>query len=217
MSQFEEIGERYGMNFTNAKPWIPPEAIDYYENLLNEKSRVLEYGAGYSTLWLAQQGIAEVVSLESDPEWYTALKEQLEGYSNVTLIFAEDYDEKDYVPDRKDHTFDVIMIDGIGRSKCLEHVLNSKLLAEGGVIAYDDADRKRQGSSQAEHQADFASLENKGFILNYVPKDSWDPNRILPQTLFAVSTEKIKKPRKTVTKSKTRGRSVIRKSSTPQE
>ena len=95
--------------------------------------------------------------------------------------------------------------------------MNSKLLAEGGVIAYDDADRKRQGSSQAEHQADFASLENKGFILNYVPKDSWDPNRILPQTLFAVSTEKIKKPRKTVTKSKTRGRSVIRKSSTPQE
>ena len=113
MSQFGEVGARYKMNFKNAKPWIPKEAIDYYENLLNEKSRVLEYGAGYSTLWLAQQGVAEVVSLESNPEWYAELENQLEDYPNVTLIFAEDYHEKNYVPDREDHTFDVIMIDGI--------------------------------------------------------------------------------------------------------
>jgi predicted O-methyltransferase YrrM len=217
MSQFEEIGERYGMDFKNAKPWIPPAAIDYYENLLNEKSRVLEYGAGYSTLWLAQQGVAEVISLESDPEWYAALKDQLEDYPNVTLIFAEDYHEKNYIPDREDHSFDVIMIDGIFRSKCLAKVLNSKLLAEGGVIAYDDAERRLQGSSQAEHQADFDSLENKGFIMNYMPRSNPDPLRIPVQTLFAVSTEKIKKPRKTITKSQTRGRSVIEKSSTPQE
>ena len=199
------------MNFSNAKPWIPPEAIDYYENLLNEKSRVLEYGAGYSTLWLAQQGVAEVVSLESDPEWYAALTEQLVDYPNVTLIFAEDYHETNYVPDRKDHTFDIIMIDGIKRSKCLEQVLASKFLAEGGIIAYDDADQRLQGSNQVGFQTDFASLEGRGFILNYVPRDSWDPRRILPQTLFATSTEKIKKPRKAVSKS-ARGRKKSRES-----
>jgi predicted O-methyltransferase YrrM len=188
------------MDFRDAKPWMHTEAVEHYADLLNEKTRVLEYGAGYSTVWLAQQGVAEVVSLESDPEWYGELQTQLAAYSNVTLIFAEDYDEKNYIPDREDHSFDVIMIDGIKRSKCLEQVLGNKLLAEGGVIAYDDADRRLQGNSQVEHQADFDSLENRGFIMNYVPRTHYDPKRILPQTLFAVSTEKIKKPRKVVSK-----------------
>ena len=200
MSQFGEVGARYNMNFKNAKPWIPKEAIDYYTNLLTEKSRVLEYGAGYSTLWLAQQGVAEVVSLESNAEWYEELKVHLEGYPNVTLIFAEDYHEKNYVPDREDHTFDVIMIDGICRSNCLEQVLNSKLLAEGGVIAYDDAEHRYHWrvETRGRLQADFALLENRGFIMNYLPRTHYDPKRILRQTLFATSTEKIKKPRKAV-------------------
>lgn len=198
MSQFGEVGARYNMNFKNAKPWIPPQAIDYYENLLNEKTRVLEYGAGYSTLWLAQQGVAEVVSLESNSEWYEELKVHLEGYPNVTLIFAEDYYEKNYISDREAHSFDIIMIDGIFRPKCLEQALDNKLLAEGGVIAYDDADRRLQGNSQVEHQADFALLENRGFIMDYVPTTSYDPKKIVGQTLFATSTEKIKKPRKAV-------------------
>ena len=56
------------MDFRDAKPWMHTEAVEHYADLLNEKSRVLEYGAGYSTVWLAQQGVAEVVSLESDPK-----------------------------------------------------------------------------------------------------------------------------------------------------
>ena len=189
------------MDFKDAKPWMHPAAVEHYSNIINEKSRVLEYGAGYSTLWLAQQGVAEVVSLESDPEWYDELQKQLVGYPNVTLIFAEDYHEKNYISDREDHSFDIIMIDGISRSKCLAQVLNSKFLAEGGVIAYDDAERRLHGSSKGEHQSDFDSLENKGFILNYVPSKTHDPRSIPPQTLFASSTEKIKKV-KPVTKSK---------------
>ena len=34
--------------------------------------------------------------------------------------------------------------------------------------------------------------------MNYLPRTHYDPKRILRQTLFATSTEKIKKPRKAV-------------------
>ena len=109
--------------------------------------------------------------------------------------------------EQNDEMFDLIFIDGDHRYEQAKKDLDNSMpcLAEGGIIAYDDADQRLQGSNQVGFQTDFASLEGRGFILNYVPRDSWDPRRILPQTLFAVSTEKIKKPRKAVSK-KPRGR-----------
>ena len=42
----------------------------------------------------------------------------------------------------------------------LTSIPGSSAYFKGGVIAYDDAERRLLGSSQAEHQADFDSLEN---------------------------------------------------------
>ena len=36
-------------------PWLPPAAVNYLDQLLSPEMRVLEYGAGGSTLWLAER------------------------------------------------------------------------------------------------------------------------------------------------------------------
>jgi hypothetical protein len=55
-------------------PWIPPSATRRIRRRLSPAARVLEIGAGMSTLWLAAR-CGSLLSIEADRQWHDRLAE----------------------------------------------------------------------------------------------------------------------------------------------
>lgn len=139
-------------------PWWTFSSIRAVETYLAAAPRrVFEYGCGASTLWLAARS-RQVVSIEPDPDWHAMVLGELAGRDNVELRlvavqntgrigsqkdgFAGQYFD-DFVAaiDAETEPFDVIVIDGRAREACLKAALPH--LADGGIIVFDDTNRKR--------------------------------------------------------------------------
>ena len=66
-------------------PWFTYPAIDYIRQLDLSEKTIFEWGAGFSTLFWSSRA-KSVISVETDPLWYSLLKPQLA--SNCELILA---------------------------------------------------------------------------------------------------------------------------------
>lgn len=139
-------------------PWWTFSSIAAVETYLAAAPRrVFEYGCGASTLWLAARS-RQVVSIEPDPEWHAMVLGDLKGRDNVELRLApaqssgrigsqkdgfagQYFDDFVAAIDAETEPFDVIVIDGRAREACLEAALPH--LADGGIIVFDDTNRKR--------------------------------------------------------------------------
>lgn len=148
--------------------WWSYPAIKEVEAFLAERpaARVFEFGAGASTVWLARRA-GSVVSVEHDTGFaetvHTLLRQQDFG-DRVELHTSpptpagpsttvrsgraghlED-DFGDYVStiDRVGGEFDVIVVDGRARVDAFDRALDH--LAPGGLIVFDNVNRKRYRS-----------------------------------------------------------------------
>ncbi len=127
--------------------------------------RVLEWGCGGSTVYfprfLASRGIPyRWWSVEYDRDWYRAVAERVKDDGNVKValfaVVGEDpwsracrMDEYVSFPATLGETFDVILVDGRKRRRCL---LEAKsLLAPGGVVLLHDAQRRRYRCALADY------------------------------------------------------------------
>lgn len=118
--------------------------------------RMLEWGAGGSTVWFADhlpEG-ASLTSVEHDEQWLSQVAAQLGHRPNVRLLHRPataalgrnaTIEEEEAVPlDSYVHAvdgerFDVILVDGYARGACLRQA--QALLAAGGTIFLHDAQR----------------------------------------------------------------------------
>lgn len=140
-------------------PWWTFKAADEVSEFLTSRpdARVLEWGAGASTLWLARRA-AEVTAIEHDPTWGADVESLAQG--NVTvLVQPPEPSSAPTVPSAKPgfdgldfsryvqriHEvgghFDLIVIDGRAREACLTEAVAH--LAPGGLIVFDNVDRQR--------------------------------------------------------------------------
>jgi hypothetical protein len=123
-------------------------------------ARVFEYGAGASTVWLAKRA-SRVESVEHDAAWAEDVRELLAGTANVKVhvvpatpatiatvarsgrVGHTDLDFGDYVAaiDQVGGLFDLIVVDGRARTHAFHRSLDH--LADGGVIVFDNLERKR--------------------------------------------------------------------------
>jgi predicted O-methyltransferase YrrM len=121
--------------------WLVPEASRFLATIIKPEFRVLETGAGGSTIWFARR-CASVVSYEHNPAWYDRVKRALEqaGLKNVDLRFRPEYGEKgvEVFPGK---SFDLILVDGVGR--CLIISSTIPLLKSGGYLVLDNSDRTK--------------------------------------------------------------------------
>ena len=72
--------------FGNPIPWWCYSANAFVAERIKPDMRVLEFGAGASTLWLARHA-SSVVSMENDHAWFSHLVSGVP--SNVTLLYRE--------------------------------------------------------------------------------------------------------------------------------
>ncbi len=143
-------------------PWWTFEAADAVDGFLRERpgARVLEWGSGASTIWLARRA-GTVVTIEHDPGWAARTTRGLaaHGAGNVRLHVVEPLPGPGGVRSAKrgfegldftayadaiedlDGDFDLVVIDGRAREACLVRAVDR--LADGGLVVFDNVDRSR--------------------------------------------------------------------------
>jgi hypothetical protein len=116
-------------------PWYTYPAIELLRNKSFRGKRVLEFGAGQSTLWWSKQA-EHVTSFEDNAEWHKYLVPQLPQNATVHLVdnVLSNFDSLVASSDR----FDVIIIDGLDRFTAAAKSFD--LLAPNGVFILDNAE-----------------------------------------------------------------------------
>lgn len=135
----------------DATPWYVYGAVEFLNERLPDDVTVFEYGSGSSTLWWGKRS-GKVHTVEHNTRWKERMKDAVpknitlhhrklgEGYETSVLLSGE--------------TYDVIVIDGRNRDKCLGHSL--KALTDRGVIIFDD-------SNWDKYQKTISYLKSTGF------------------------------------------------------
>jgi hypothetical protein len=140
-------------------PWWTFRAAKEVEEFLASRvdSRIFEWGSGASTFWLASRS-ATVQSVEHDVDWAAAMQRDLPSNAAVRAVVPQrrspvvvgsrkagfsGLDFTDYVAaiDETEGPYDLIVVDGRAREACLERAV--KRLAPGGLIVFDNVERRR--------------------------------------------------------------------------
>lgn len=126
--------DKYG----NPLPWFTYPSIDFLETKLDKEMEVFEYGCGNLTLWLAKK-TKHITSVEHDKRWYEKIKKELP--ENTTLLYKQlGTDEYIKSVGLNNKQYDVIIIDGRNRNKCMKEVV--KYLKDDGFIILDNSERE---------------------------------------------------------------------------
>lgn len=143
LAQSPTLINKLTMPKISSVPLWAPEAVGKISEFLmgRSKAKILEFGSGGSTIWLSSYDV-DLISIEHDQSWFSALQSKLEDQkiSNVRLL----YREKPYfkiADEFPDHHFDLILVDGRDRNKCIQASL--KKVKNGGLLVLDDAQRTR--------------------------------------------------------------------------
>jgi hypothetical protein len=132
-----------------AIPWLGYRGIRRIASIVGPGTRVLEFGAGMSTLWFARRG-AEVLSVEADRAWFETLQTTIRRKSldRVRLQHAT----PPYRPGLIDgQGFDFALVDGEDRAGAMQLALSS--VRPGGYVYLDNADVPWPGHRSARDQA----------------------------------------------------------------
>jgi len=156
-----------GVDFNRATPeqvlpWITFPSIDYLLERISPDMKVLEYGAGFSTIWWAGR-VAKVTSLERHADWAGKVQAKLDslGHTNVNLrVFGKlpeadsripwerfsrtelDRLAEEYIraPEPEPEFYDVVVVDDIFRPETL--AAGAAFLKKGGLLILDDSERE---------------------------------------------------------------------------
>lgn len=146
-------------------PWMTFRAIRWLKSYLRPAMTVFEWGAGGSTIFLANR-VRSVVSIESEPAWHACVLEALRvrGISNVALrlipgpwdaslmsgadettrVISQELHGQTFegyansINDHPDQTFDLVCVDGYDRSSCIRQALPK--IRPGGYLLLDNSD-----------------------------------------------------------------------------
>ena len=117
-------------------PWLTYSFIDFLEPRLSKDLNILEFGSGNSTLFFSCR-VKSVFSIEHDMKWIELLEKKISH--NCKIINYSLSDERYENPISNGELFDVILVDGRKRVKCVLNCLDK--LSPKGVIILDDSER----------------------------------------------------------------------------
>ena len=119
-------------------PWLGYRAVRHLDALIRPDWRVLEFGSGMSTLFFAQR-CDRLISVESDPAWYAQMGRLFarSSVANVDYRLREADAYADH-PDLPDHSFDLVVVDGLARDRVSAVALRK--VKPGGYVLLDNSD-----------------------------------------------------------------------------
>jgi len=106
-------------------PWWVRTLLEEIEHWDLADKKVLEYGGGWSSIWLASK-CKEVITIETNEQWIKDIQEYAvaNGITNLTLIHRQtnegDQSKVDYYTEIPEgYVPDIVCIDGVLRHECL--------------------------------------------------------------------------------------------------
>lgn len=166
-------------------PWLTNSSVKFLDHFVKPGNLIFEFGSGSSTCYFLNKK-AKVISVEHDLEWYNKVLEKIESLDNKDIVYKliepvkKEYSKYNLLSDKDkrfigydyfdysssilfydNESFDVVLIDGRVRSKC---VLNSiSKVKKGGILIIDNAERKEY--STAINEIPFKNVLNEyGFV-----------------------------------------------------
>ncbi|MEM7468750.1 MAG: hypothetical protein AAF387_17925, partial [Pseudomonadota bacterium] len=136
-------------------PWFTYPTIEFLQQLDFTESRVLEWGAGGSTLfWGARCNW--VFTLERNLRWHEKISSL--AADNTEVVYA--HTKEEYLSLVPDEQFDIIVIDGELRRECVSVAVD--VLAPGGLIILDNSDWYTKAAEKL-RIAGFVQIDFSGF------------------------------------------------------
>jgi len=155
-------------------PIYPYVIVDLLKQRLNLSMKVMEFGAGYSTLFY-QSRVRKVCSVEHHKIWYEKISALAKSNVDMRYIPLEEGSSYENACKQFSDKFDLIVIDGRRRTECVANCL--PYLDLDGVIIWDDSNRER-------YQSEISQMKDRGFKrldFNGLKATSWDNHQT---TLF---------------------------------
>jgi len=157
-------------------PWLHPDAVAYLGKIVYPEFKVMEFGAGGSTLWFSAR-VRTVVSFEKDSRWAEAVRKF--GVENVVIS------DMDVIEPTR--AADLLFIDGIpveDRAKWLTSA--PEIVRDGGWIVLDNANRPEYATEREElkKNADLIhTVDGNAGKTRYLVTEFWrvHENRTEPQ------------------------------------
>ena len=135
-------GVKLFRRYKRGLPWLPYAAIEWIEQHIDKQTRVLEFGAGNSSIFFARR-VHSVTSVEASAEWCSRVEEELreEGLNNVRIITVLPTDVLAKIQDGSipvaEHDF--VLLDATPREVILEPIISR--LGAKSFLAVDNWDR----------------------------------------------------------------------------
>ncbi|MCO5249231.1 MAG: class I SAM-dependent methyltransferase [Chitinophagales bacterium] len=120
-------------------PWLTYPFLDLINGRLDKSMSLFEYGSGNSTLYFSQH-LGKVCSIEYDKVWFDKIKSQIADNVNIKYVDLEGDSYENAILNQNE-SFDIILIDGRKRVKCLKNAVGK--LSERGVLILDDSERSK--------------------------------------------------------------------------
>lgn len=119
-------------------PWLSYRFIRWMDSRIEPTWKVLEFGSGMSTPWLAAR-CKYLHSIEADPQWYKRVSRQLEKQDLKNVCYElRSIEEYAKIEPHEFGIFDLAVIDGDERRDCLVTAIRGA--KPGGWIYLDDTD-----------------------------------------------------------------------------
>lgn len=131
------------MEIIRNEPWITEDANKILADIIRngKELSVLEFGAGASTLWfLKQPTIKKLVTVENYPNWFVRISNEIPITTVDYEIILKPRPYYDVANRFIGDTFDIILVDGRDRVKCL--ITSLPKLKSGGYMILDNSERE---------------------------------------------------------------------------
>lgn len=144
-----------------AMPWYTYPAIEFLLNLQTERLSLFEYGSGNSTIWWTRR-VADMVSIEHDPQWHAHVMERTRNAANLEYILS---DREAYEARITSYAkaFDIVAIDGICRPGCAENALTHIARFGGTIVILDNSDWYPALTAFVTRQLRWSRVDMSGF------------------------------------------------------
>ena len=123
----------------NPVPWLSISSLMFLDDRLKKSFRILEYGAGNSSLYFAEKCLS-VDSIEHDKVWYEIIRKNHSQANSKIYLFSLGDEYVNAINNLRDD-YDIILIDGRQRNECT--IFSVDYLSSSGVLILDDSERER--------------------------------------------------------------------------
>ena len=131
-------------------PWINYCVIQFLHHSIDRKMRVLEFGAGGSSIFFLKKGV-ELFSIEHEKIWISEVKERISPvqFSKWSPHLVLSRNQETNIPNPEDYlspikkikkaSLDIVLIDGRHRVESIKQSM--PLIKDGGILILDNSDR----------------------------------------------------------------------------